>query len=71
MAKTLTSLNAFISGDPESASPSEALVTYDVVDGEARASGKHHKVDSPDFTKTANQFWTDAITAIKTIEGIS
>lgn len=71
MAKTIENLEMFIEGDPEAASPSGAMATYSVVDGEARDDNKSYNIASPDFTKTANQFWSDAVTAIKSAEGIS
>lgn len=71
MARVLENIKLFVSGDPESTDPSSAMITYSVVDGNARKDNCTHVVSSPTWTKTGSQFWTDEIALIKTAEGIS
>ena len=71
MAKQLQNLALFVPGVPGSSDPTNAFMTYDVVDGTLKKKNNTHEVASPDWSKTALQFWTDEVAVIKSNEGIA
>lgn len=71
MAKQLQNVSMYVSGSPSASDPSTALVSYDVVDGSMKKTDCIYAVPSPDWSKTADQFWDDVVTAIKSAEGIA
>ena len=71
MAKALANLAMFYNGDPSEGSPTNAFMSYAVVDGTMRKDHQTHLIDGPSWTDSPNTIWDAAVTQIKTNEGIS
>ena len=70
MAKTLDKIGLFVNGNPAEDEPSSAFFVYNVVSGKATKRNQSLAINEPDFSKTAEQFWSDGVTAIEEKEGI-
>ena len=68
--KKIENVVLFVGGNATQPAPSEIMMSYEVVVGDARKKNCVHKFSNVGGDKTAKEFWTEGVAAIKAKEGI-